>query len=160
MNKLILPVVPVIDHTVRKLCTRPYHGHPKGCPNFNKKPGCPPAALNFDLVYDLTKPVFAICNIFDFKGHVEKMKAKHPDWSEYQLRCVLYWQGGARKHLKAHILDFLREHQSQGYRIETCPEAMGVNITETMKSAGVILEWPPQNVTYQIALAGIRKKRS
>lgn len=121
------------------------------------KPNCPPAAPYFDQVYDLDKTVYAICNIFDIKGHVEKMRAKHPDWSEYQLRCVLYWQGGARKQLKGHILDFLREYRGQGYRIEACPEAMGVNITATMKNAGVILEWPPESVAYQIALAAIRK---
>ncbi|KUO63623.1 MAG: hypothetical protein APF84_17375 [Gracilibacter sp. BRH_c7a] len=56
--------------------------------------------------------------------------------------------------LKQHIVSFLKENK--GYRVEACPEAMGVNITETMACAGVFLEWPPENVTYQIALAGIR----
>lgn len=36
---------------------------------------------------------------------------------------------------------------------------LGVNVTETMKNAGVILEWPPANIAYQIALAGVRLKR-
>jgi predicted metal-binding protein len=54
------------------------------------------------------------------------------------------------------IRDFYREYGSR-YKVTTCPEAMGVNITETMKDAGIILEWPPENVTYQIALAGILK---
>lgn len=155
MSKIILSVTPVIDYSVRKLCFRPYHGHPKGCPNFGKKPGCPPAAPYFDQVYYMDKNVYAICNIFDFKGHVEKMRAKHPDWSEYQLRCLLYWQGGAKKQLKRYIIEFLREHR--GYRVEPCPEAMGINITETMKNAGIILEWPPENAAYQIALAGMRR---
>lgn len=153
-EKLVLPVAPLIDHSVRKICIRPYHGHPKGCPNYGKKAGCPPAAPLFDHMYDLTKPVFAICNVFEFKSHIEKMRLIHPDWSEYQLRCVLYWQGSARKMLKQHIVSFLKENK--GYSIETCPEAMGVNITETMAHAGVVLEWPPENVTYQIALAGIK----
>jgi len=39
---------------------------------------------------------------------------------------------------------------------EACPEAMGINITATMAQAGIMLEWPPESVTYQIALAGIR----
>lgn len=155
-GKIIVSVIPVIDYSVRKLCTKPYHGHPKGCPNFNKKPSCPPLAPYFDQVYDLTKPIFAICNVFDFKGHVEKMRAKHSNWSERQLRCVLYWQNSARKQLKRHIIEFLRQHR--GYRVEPCPEAMGVNVTETMKNAGVILEWPPENVVYQIALVGVHLK--
>ena len=37
-----------------------------------------------------------------------------------------------------------------------CPEAMGVNVTETMKNVGIILEWPPETVTYQIVIAGSR----
>jgi len=40
------------------------------------------------------------------------------------------------------------------------PEAMGVNVTETMKRVGIELEWPPVNVAYQIALAGIFKKHA
>jgi hypothetical protein len=31
---------------------------------------------------------------------------------------------------------------------------MGVNVTATMDNAGIMLEWPPKNVAYQIALAG------
>jgi hypothetical protein len=30
-----------------------------------------------------------------------------------------------------------------------------VNITETMESVGIVLEWPPENLTYQVALAGM-----
>ena len=41
------------------------------------------------------------------------------------------------------------------YMNHKCPEGAGVNITETMKNAGIILEWPPVNYTYQVALAGI-----
>lgn len=157
MNKeLIIQVHPIIEHSVRGLCVKPYYNHPKGCPNFNKKNGCPPSAKYFENVYDLSKPVYAICNIFQFKKHIEKMKVNQPTWSEHQLKCVLYWQGSARKNLKNHIIKFMKENR--GYSVETCPEAMGVNLTETMKNAGIILEWPPVNVTYQIALAGIKRK--
>jgi len=157
MNKeLIFQVNPIIDYSVRGLCIKPYYNHPKGCPNFNKKQGCPPNAKYFDKVYDLTKPVCAICNIFDIKTHIKNMKVKQPNWSEHQLRCVLYWQGSARKHLKEHIIKFMKENRN--YSIETCPEAMGVNLTETMENAGIILEWMPENVAYQIALAGIKKE--
>lgn len=34
------------------------------------------------------------------------------------------------------------------------PEAHGVNLTETMRSAGIVLEWPPDRLAYQIVLAG------
>lgn len=84
MNKeLIIQVNPVINHSVRGLCVKQYYNHPKGCPNFNKKNGCPPNAKYFEDVYDLNKPIYAICNIFQFNKHIEKMKFNHPDWSEH-----------------------------------------------------------------------------
>lgn len=152
---MIIEVVPVIDYSVRQLCPKPYYNHPRGCPNYGRKKGCPPGAPLFDQVYDLSHPVFAIINEFDIGGHIQKMKEKHPEWSEHQLRCVLYWQGGARKQLKKKGIEFLRTHP--GYQIETCPEAMGVNITDTLRSVGIELEWPPTKIARQVALAGIKK---
>ena len=49
---------------------------------------------------------------------------------------------------------FLYEHP--GETVIKCPEAQGVNLTETMKNAGIELEWPPENVAYQIVLVGTR----
>jgi len=124
-----------------------------GCPNFAKKEGCPPAPM-LHRYLDLTQPVFAVVHEFDFAGHVERMKAAHPSWSDRQLQCCLYWQGGARKLWKIGIKEFLWSHP--GYTAVACPEAMGVNITETMRLAGVELEWPPVKVARQVALCGMR----
>ena len=38
-----------------------------------------------------------------------------------------------------------------------CPEAMGVNVTATMKNLGVKLEWPPETVVHKVAIIGVRK---
>ena len=84
------------------------------------------------------------------------MKINNPTWTHRQLVCCLYWQSRARKELLLHIKEFYKQYGTQ-YKVTTCPEAMGVNITDTMKNVGIILEWPPENVTYQIALAGILK---
>ncbi len=46
-------------------------------------------------------------------------------------------------------------HPYPGYIPVFRPEAMGVNITETMKGSGVILEWPPRILVYKVALAGV-----
>ena len=73
-----IQVCPVINHSVRGLCAKPYHGHPKGCPNFAKKKGCPPSAALIETIFDLTKPVYAIYHCFNLKGHAEWMKQKHP----------------------------------------------------------------------------------
>ena len=155
----IIEVKPVIIRPVHNLCVRPYLNHKRGCPNYGKKKGCPPGVPMFDSVYDLTRPVFAIYNIFDFKGHVDRMREKHPDWSKRQLECCLYWQGTARKKLKE-LIEIFKKLVPVGtgwYSITTVPEAMGINVTETMKRVGIELEWPPVNVAYQIAMAGDSK---
>lgn len=153
--KIIIPVTPVIDYAVRGLCVSPYPGHKKGCPNFNHKNGCPPRAMTFDKVYDLSKPVYAIINKFDFAEHVNRMKELHPKWSQRQLECCLYWQPKARKQLLQHIKYFFSNHQ--GYFITVCPEAMGLDVTRTLKNSGIDLEWPPKQWACQVAIAGIKQ---
>lgn len=153
----IIEVRPVIIRPVHSLCLRPYPNHKKGCPRYGKKKDCPPGIPMFDSFYDLSKPIYAIYNKFDFKGHVDHMRAKLPDWSKRQLECCLYWQGTARKLLKERIEIFARL-TGRKYIVNTVPEAMGVNVTETMKRVGIELEWPPVNVAYQIAMAGILRR--
>lgn len=149
----IIEVRPVIMGR-HDLCLRPYPNHKNGCPNYGTKKGCPPGVPMFDSFYDLSKSIYAIYNVFDFKGHVDRMKVKHPNWSKRQLDCCLYWQNTARKKLKEKINEFIFLADER-YVVNTVPEAMGVNVTETMKKIGIELEWPPGNVAYQIAMAGI-----
>ena len=156
--KGIIEVRPVIMGR-HDLCLRPYPNHRNGCPNYGTKKDCPPGVPIFDSFYDLSKPVYAIYNKFDFKGHVDRMREKHPDWSQRQLECCLYWQGTARKQLRELIEEFEKLSPKGMYSITIVPEAMGVNVTKTMRNAGVVLEWPPVNVAYQIALAGVLKSK-
>jgi predicted metal-binding protein len=148
----------VLDRSVRGLCVKPYPGHPKGCPNFNHKAGCPPQAGWWADVYDVSAGAVAIVNEFDIGLHVAAMRKIHPRWSERQLECCLYWQPKARAQLKETIADFRR--RCPGYDVNTCPEAMGVNVTETMKRLGVLLEWPPKQIVRQVAIAAIPIKRT
>lgn len=156
MNEIIkFPVVvPVIDFHMRNLCTKAYPNHPKGCPNFGKRLTCPPQAPLFEDIIDMDCPVFAIFNIFPFGEHVERMRKKHKEWSKRQLECCLYWQGTARKQLRAKI-DAFKKVRPADLILQT-PEANGVNITATMFAIGAKLEWPPKTATYQVALAGTR----
>jgi hypothetical protein len=85
------------------------------------------------------------------------MKRKHPNWTDRQLYCCLYWQGTARKNLKNEITKFKKSFSN--HIVTTCPEAMGVNITEVMKdNADIELEWPPISISYQVAIAGLPLK--
>ncbi len=141
-------VVPVIDISVRDLCKRPYPGHPKGCPNYGKKPTCPPAAPLWEETCKGATWLF--WKRFNLAEHRERLRKIHPNWSMRQLNCCLYWQKGARKPLEQHI----ERWNFSGFFKTMCPEAMGINVSETMKQVGVILEWPPKEWTYQVAMGG------
>ena len=156
MQEFFKPTSLVIDKSVRGLCLKPYPGHPKGCPNFNKKDGCPPQAKMIGDIIDLDKPTYVIYNQYDFGKHLAKMRANNPNWSQRQLECCLYWQGSARKQLKEKIAKVKSKYPQ--LEINMCPEACGVNITETMRSLGIELEWFPKNYAYQVAVAGTKKE--
>jgi hypothetical protein len=156
-------VTPVYNPTVRKLCVHEYPNHPHGCPNFAHVDRCPPRAPLFPSVYDTAGDFYAIWSIFDLGAHVQRMRFRHPKWSDRQLRCVLYWQGTARKRLRSEINvfrikhAFVREYDNETYLIHETPEALGVDVTATMKSIGIDLPWPPVDTVYHVALAGIAK---
>ena len=143
-------ISPVIDISVRKLCKRPYPNHPKGCPNYGKKNGCPPGANLWTDIYDTNIATWVFWARFDLAAHREKMTVKHPTWSRRQLDCCLYWQSKARKPL----YDYLKTWDFPGFLISKVPEAMGINVTETMRKIGIELEWPPEKWVYQVAMGG------
>jgi predicted metal-binding protein len=154
----------VLEPTVRRLCREPYPGHPKGCPNWGKKDGCPPRARLLENVFDLKAPVYLVHNRFCLAEHVNKLRAKHPTWSDRQLRCCLYWQGTARKQLRQKVSETLCEMiQFSDFGpgddpvVLYCPEACGVNVSRTMRRMGIRLEWPPMSFAYQVALIGHRR---
>lgn len=138
---------PIVDRKFMGICTRPYEGHKKGCPNFKKRWSCPGYA---PFLFDLLKPPFhVVWNRFHLGAHVERMREKHPNWSYRQLSCCLYWQNTARRQLRA-LVSVVKYDSLVLY----VPEACGVNVTATMAPQGVELEWPPRKYTYQVALLG------
>lgn len=139
----------------RAMCVLAYKNHKKGCPNYGKKLDCPPVVPMFDQIFDMSKPIYAIFSTYDLFSHIQKMRNSHPEWTETQLLNVLYWQGTARKHLKENIAKFNEMFREQGYYSTTSPEAMGVDVTLTMRNAGIELEWPARKTVYKVAFAGI-----
>lgn len=139
----------------RGLCVREYKNHKKGCPNYGKKRGCPPNVPMFDEVFDLNKDIYLISIKYDLGRHIKLMQKKHPLWTETQLKNVLYWQGTAKKQLRERIKEFIKNYREEGYYVTTTPEAMGVDVTRTLKLVGIDLEWPAKETVYKIALAGI-----
>ena len=153
--QIIKPIL--LNQKVSELCKKPYYNHPYGCPNFNTRLTYPTLALPLYDIISNSKPIYVIWNIFPFKQHIERMKKMHPDWSNRQLECCLYWQRTARKQLKLEVSKFLEDRTwfLKDIKIIWIPEACSVNITKTMEQIDLILEWPPKIVTYQVALAGI-----
>ena len=151
----IFRVEPVINPRVRGYCKLPYPGHPKGCPNFSRRAICPPQAPRFDKLIDIGKPVYCIVNKFDLHAHSNMMKARHPDWSEAQIYCCLYWQGKARKQLRWKVESFLQDHP--GYIALYCPEGSAVDVVATVAQFGLKFEWPARELAYQVAMAGIAR---
>lgn len=148
----VIQLKPVIDASVRKLCLYPYLGHPKGCPNWGKHIDCPPKQAIITDVFNLNLPVWMIFNRFSFEDYIVRMKKLHPNWSNKQCACCLYWQGTARKQLRKRIDNFKMTYPDTFISIR--PEAMGINVTASLANVGINLEWPPKTVTYQVAIAG------
>jgi hypothetical protein len=143
------------DLRVRGLCGSPYPGHRHGCPKFNSGyPDCPPDAPKVFDFFDERSDFFFVINEFNIEEHIKKMAAAHPRWTDRQLRCCLYWQSTARKQLSQKLAHVLAQNKFCGFISTTCPEAMGVNVTETVQRIGIKLEWPPKQIARQIALVG------
>ena len=150
-----------IDYKCRGYCTIPYHGHPMGCPNFNNHEQCPPKVKLIKDVFDLNMDLFFIVEEFDLKEHVDRMRIKHPDWSEFQLKNLLYWQNGVRKDLKLKVKRFMEVYKVRfgddlGYTL--LPEAMGVMVINTTLKLGIPIEKTPVNKVFKIALVGYMKE--
>jgi len=146
----------IVSGGSRSLCTRPYPGHRKGCPNHGKKVGCPPSAPLIHDVLNLERPIPAVWVTFDMTKHRKRMLRLHPSWSIRQQTCCLYWQQGVRKRLRDEVEAFSYYHA--GLQAVYCPEGAGVNVTETMKGIEINLEWPPLKVVHTVAIVGFSKQ--
>jgi predicted metal-binding protein len=158
-------VMPVYKPAVRSLCTKRYPGHPHGCPNFGTRPTCPPDAPFLPLFFDTARPIWALWVDFNLEQWVAEKKIQHPEWSYKQQANLRYWQPKARKFLHEYSRRWMagyakgldsRTIERQGIEYSDCPEAMGVDVTSTMKRIGVTLEWPPKKIVRKIFLLGVR----
>lgn len=151
MSDYIIPLDEVVYDVRAKdgsWCTLPYPNHPKGCPNF---PDCITHFRDFKELEDRFK-WYAVIEKFDLAAHAEKMKEKHPNWTERQCRNLLYWQNKVRKRLRDKAYKF----HGLGDCVLEIPEACGVNVFATMKKVGVHIESPKPMTVTKIMLVGKR----
>ncbi len=146
----------IINYQCRGFCKIPYHGHKNGCPNFGKSENCPPKSPIVEDYFDLNKDLYFIVEEFDLESHVNKMKLKHPDWNNIQLKNLLYWQNGVRKRLKQKTEKFINDNNPE--MIYTLlPEAMGVMVIDTAQKLGIPIEKNPEKKIFKISLVGFKK---
>jgi len=129
----------------------PYPSHPRGCPNYNHKYGCPPKARLIEEAIDLGRTTYLVIVKFDLAKHINEMLMRHPHWSNRQARCVLYWQGGVNKELKFRTCE--AKWELEGFNdIFMCPEAMGINIIKTVRDLGIPIKARPVDTVFKVAL--------
>ena len=138
-------------------CQLPYPGHPKGCPNYGKKEGCPPSSEIFSENYQ--PPYYLISETFDIESHIQKMKKRHPEWSEPECRNLLYWQKTVNKNLREKAKQYLGSLKEEDMRLIEVPEATGINVFQTCANAGIYLEKNPDKQVTKIMLIAKHKNR-
>lgn len=145
----------MLDREPGDLCRLPYPNHPKGCPNYGKRDLCPPKCPRLDEAFRMDCPFHLVWMEYDIGEHARRMQASHPDWTDRQCYCCLYWQGHVRSRLRDLEQNFLWDRDG-GYVATQCAEAMGVNLTEMMRvNCGIELEWHPRETVYKISLIGV-----
>jgi hypothetical protein len=140
---------------VRDWCSWPYPGHPKGCPNVDKVSQCPSKIGMVNDIFDLSKECYFAVVEFNIEEFADSMKKKHPEWSDKQCRCCLYWQNTVRRNLRMYCNYFVAG--KEGYIYTLLPEAMGVHVFKTTRKLGITLKRNPQELLYKVALIGTLK---
>jgi len=158
----------------QKWCILPYPGHPKGCPNYNKNPLCPPNAPFLKKIITKFDYFYLIYAKFDLLKYKKLMLNKHPSWSDRQATCILYWQSSVKKLLRGHI-EMIYEKNSQnqfylfssgsGYKFHKFDqkkiysmEAIGINVMKILKDNNIKFEIKPKNFVILVNLLCAKEK--
>lgn len=152
-------IVKIIDTTdvysskkIQSLCHRKYRGHNRGCPNWNKD-GHPP---NFPILSEVAQPgTERLIGIkFDISDHFDNMRKKHPEWSEYQVKNCLYFQGRTKKMLKEYIKTM---NIPSEYTIDLNVSRYGINVNRSLRKFNERIKFPIEKFTWEFCV--IYKKR-
>lgn len=145
----------------KQLCFLPYCGHPKGCPNaygkcWGRRGQISPKRI--DKIINIDKPMYIVHSEFNVELFVDKMRRKHPNWSDRQCRNLLYWQGTSRAQLKERVGILMEKMDSSTKLVVKVPEYFGVNVYATCDKVGLILDKiKGLKVCRHIALIGEKK---
>ena len=156
IKPFVLPVKKLIFRTqVQDFCKLKYPGHPKGCPNYGMRDHCPPKVGLINQYLDINRPMYLVIEEFDLSQQIQRMITLHPNWSDRQARCCLYWQKAVRNKLKQKVDLVMSVLELDGYT--TVPEALGVQMYTTCLHSGLKLERiKGLKLHRQIAIVGYR----
>jgi predicted metal-binding protein len=138
----------------------PYPQHKKGCPNYGKGKLCPPNSPAFTIEnLKQYKTLVLMYADFNFRAYKEKMRASHPDWSEKQLGCCLYWQKPVKILLKNH-LETLKDKPDfilgcgSGFVECYSMESVGLNVIDMLYKLDIDFEVKPVNKVVLCTMLG------
>ena len=152
MQEVVKQLPLIVWFETSEWCKLPYPRHPHGCPNFGKREDCPPKANKF---WSLIKaPYFLVGIRFNLGEHIEQMRKKHPNWSEAQLKCLLYWQNKVNKRLRELSLKLISLIPNSAILFK--PEANGIDVFKTAENVGIFLERNPRFFVWKIAIIGVK----
>jgi len=143
----------VVNYEARQWCRLPYPAHVKGCPNFGRSADCPPKAPLVEKWLDLTRPHWIVVAEFDLEAQAARMLAEHHDWSGKMCRNSRYWQSTVVAELRMAVIHF-RMSQNKDLVWSLKPEAMGVDVFETLGKLGIPIQRNPQKLVFKVALVG------
>lgn len=99
---------------------------------------------------------------FDFEKYIHLMQQKNPNWSQKQIRCVLYWQSQIKKILKKEIQKYHPDLVlSCGSGIGTYSmEAVGIDVMNSLKKLNFPIEIKPQHYVHLVCLIGFKAQNT
>jgi len=158
----------VFTKKTRGWCLLPYPNHPKGCPNYNNNPLCPPKANYMSEKIGKYKFYYLIYANFNFRKYREQMTLNHPTWSDRQIGCVLYWQNSVKKRIKDFLKKIYIKNSLTNLYLFGCGsgfnddffkqekilsmEAAGINVFSTLKNNDIEFEAKPKNKILLVTL--------
>ena len=155
----------VFDHKVQTYCNNPNFK----CPNYGHSWACPPEAPYLEEKIKQFERFFLIYIKYDVDKEKEKnfrqyefMRAKieeeisnfiQNNTIEYNAIQIL-WDGHCRLCEKEGKRCTIDEQLPCRYpdEIRYSMEAIGINVTETVRKIGLEIEWPPRNHIYRFGL--------
>lgn len=154
----------VFKENIGQWCQLPYSEHKKGCPNYGKGLLCPPKSPFYRDIVKNWQCFSVVYAVIDLKGYKDEMRISHPNWSEKQLSCVLYWQRRVKVKLRSEVDKICNIGNDlvlgcgSGFGDCYSMESVGINVIQTLKNNNIEIDVKPINRVVLVSLICKNKK--